>query len=147
MIESNDTPAVELTPLQKAEAKRAARKVELKALYDAQRAIDIEALFEIETELGEANVSYVDVPHTPGMVTLSAVRCPAKLEFKRYQDRIKNNPKDTSGPAEELGSTCLVYPKGDARDALLAARPGLLVEQGVLAMTLSTGRIADEGKA
>jgi hypothetical protein len=140
------TDEKELTPLQKIEAKRAARKAEVQAAWDAQRAVDLEAVFEIETELGDGNVTYVDVPFEVGSVTLAAVRRPSTPEFKRYQDKVQNNPKSPVPATNELGAVCLKYPADDARKALLDARPGLLTDLGLEAIKLASGRAASEGK-
>lgn len=137
---------VEETLLQKIERQRAERQADRKRQREEQRAIDMAALFELECTHGDSNVGHVELPWEPGLPTLAAVITPTKPLFKRYQDKIKNNPKDTSGPAEEIGEACNKYPDAEMRAKLYELRPGLRVELGVLALTLTTGRIADEGK-
>lgn len=140
----------ELSPLEAVEARRAARKAEIRAQWEAQRIADLEALDALEIELGDSNVAYLDVPFTDGLPTLAAVRCPTSAEVKRYQARVKGKPDKPGDPtvaAEELGAVALKYPpKGETRDRLLAARAGLLVGLGVLAINLSTGKVAEQGK-
>lgn len=141
----------EKSPLEVIEARREARKAELKKQRDAQRAIDLEALNSLEIEYGDENISALDIAFLPGQVTLAAVRTPTSPEVKRYQSRIRPTREgrlgDSSAAAEEIGASCVVYPsKGEQCDALFAARPGLLVNLGMRALDLSTGKAEAEGK-
>ncbi len=138
--------ALEETPLQASERRRTERRAERQKLHDAQRVIDLDAVSQLEDEYGLEAIKLVDVPFLPGSVTLAAVRRPSKPEFKRYQDTLKNNPKDTSTPCELVGKVSCVYPPKDAHEALFDRLPALPVEMGMAALTLVSGRIADEGK-
>jgi|GEM_PF-5023240 hypothetical protein len=129
------------------EARRAARKAEQASKRAEQRVLDLEALDGLEVEHGDSNVAHLDVDAGPGLPTLAAVRCPRPAEVKRYQARLREKHPDPVAAAEEIGAACLVYPPaGEQRSALLAARPGLPVQLGTLALELATGRAADEGK-
>jgi len=146
-----DSKETELTPLQQAEAKRAARKAKAAEAEDTQKAIDIEAIDALEEQLGDASTKAIHVGFTPGMVTAVLVRCPTRPEVKRYRDRIKpdkkGRPGDGAAANEELGAACRVYPADDdAFEALCEARPGLLAQCGSVAAALATGAEEAEGK-
>jgi hypothetical protein len=141
----------ELTPLEQAQAKRAARKAAAGAAEDLARAVDIEAIDALEIEHGDSNVSVVHVPYTPDLPTCAAVRCPKPAEVKRYQARLKpKHEKDHPDPvvaAEELAAICRIYPADkETYAALCAARPGLVVQLGVEALRLAMGKSDAEGK-
>ena len=136
-----------LDPVQAIEARRAARKAELAKQRQVQLAIDLEAIDAIEVELGDSAVAILDVPYSPGLPAVLAVRCPRSSELKRYQHRLKGKDPDTAAAAEEIGAVCIVYPPaGELRTALLDARPGLTVQAGTSALGLATGKARDEGK-
>jgi hypothetical protein len=136
-----------MSSLEEIEARRAARKEAQAKQRDEQRVVDLEAVDALEVQFGDSNVRYVDVPYTPGLPTLAAVRCPKPIEIKRYRATVAPDHKAfASKAAEDLGAICLVYPVGDDRDRLLEARPGLLVGLGIEALGMSTGRAQDEGK-
>lgn len=133
--------------LEEIEARRAARKAKLDEDYRAQRALDLEAIDALEIEYGDNSVAVIDVLYTPGLPTCAAVRCPKPSEIKRYQARLKEAKPDQAKAAEEIAAVAQIYPPaGEDRDGLHVARPGLLVQLGVAALNLSTGRAADEGK-
>lgn len=136
-----------LDPVQAIEARRAARKAELAKQRQVQLAIDLEAIDAIEGELGDSAVAILDVPYSPGLSAVLAVRCPRSSELKRYQHRLKGKDPDTAAAAEEIGAVCIVYPPaGELRTALLESRPGLTVQAGTSALGLATGKARDEGK-
>ncbi|MFA5436663.1 MAG: hypothetical protein WC372_11550 [Candidatus Neomarinimicrobiota bacterium] len=130
------------------EARRAARKAALEEQRLTQRALDLEALDALEVEHGDSNVATLDVPYSPGLPTLVAVRCPTSPELKRYQARLRERNPNPITAAEEVARVCVVFPSSDdpTRATLLDARPGLLVQLGTLALGLATGRAAEEGK-
>jgi hypothetical protein len=133
--------------LEEIEARRAERKARLEEERNAQRALDLEAIDALEVEHGDNSVAVIDVPYTQGLPTCAAVRCPKPSELKRYQARLKEQKPDTAKAAEEIGAVAQIYPPvGDDRDGLHAARPGLLVQLGVAALGLSTGKAQSEGK-
>lgn len=132
------------------EAKRAAKQAALQSKRDDQRATDLEALDALETEHGLARVSSVDVPYTPGLPTLAAVRCPTEAEIKRYRARVrprKDGTTDLQAAAEEMAESCLIYPADAAVYAQMQAMvPGLHGQLGVEALGLAVGKAAAEGK-
>jgi len=134
------------------QARRAARKAELKKGEQAQRVIDLEALDSAEVEHGDSNVAYLDVPYTPGMPTMVIIRCPKPSEVKRYQDRVKPKANGKQSPdaamdaARELGAATLLYPPKELFTELLEQRPGLDMQAGVESLGLARATSADEGK-
>lgn len=140
--------AKELSPLELIEAKRAARKAKHQAEYELQRAVDLEALDELEIEHGDANVASLDVPFAVGQVTLVAVRLPKPAEVKRFRARVKDTGRKKADPVagtEELGESCAIYPAAEALQALLAERPAVLSQMGVAALKLATANAEAEG--
>lgn len=140
-----------MDPVEAIEKRRAERKARLEDQRKQQLAIDLEAIDALEERLGDSNVAVIELPFTPGMPALAAVRCPTKHEIKRYQDEIRpRNVEGKLGNASEamqlLGRVCLAYPESEALAKLLDARPGLPTQAGTEAMTLSKGRAEAEGK-
>lgn len=133
------------------ELARADRKAALEAKRQEQLAIDLEALDAIEIEQGDSNVTRINLPFTPGLQTLVAVRTPTPAETKRYRFRCKSKHEkdkpDLVGASEELAAEVCLYPKkGPERDALFAARPGLAVQVALIATKLAIGEEETEGK-
>lgn len=145
-----ETEAPELSPLARIEAKRAARKAAIQEKCDAQKALDLEAVNDLEEAHGDSNIVVIDVPFTEGLPTLVAGRCPTKLELKRYRARVQprkdGKPVDAVGAAEEIASVCQVYPEKDTYALVLDARPGLHVQLGLAVLRLATGKAEEEGK-
>lgn len=148
---SEDTQEkTERSALELAEERRAKRKAEARAAYEAQRVVDVEAVDALEIEHGDTNVGVIIVPHSAGLPTCAAVRCPKPAELKRYRVRVtpkheKDHP-DTAAAAEELADICRIYPDKDTYTKLCAARPGLAVQLGARAVNLATGKSEAEGK-
>ena len=137
----------EKTRLELIEERRRKRQDDLAKARDEQRALDLEAIDALEVEYGDNSVAVIDVPYTPGLPTCAAVRCPKPSEVKRYQARLKEQKPDPAKAAEEIAAIAQIYPPaGEDREGLHAARPGLLVQLGVAALGLATGKAADEGK-
>jgi hypothetical protein len=133
--------------LQQIQERRAARKAALAELELEQRAIDLAAIDALEQEHGDGNIAIREVTYSEGLPVLAAVRCPTGVEMKRYKDRLREGAKpDGIRAAEEVASSCIVYPTGDDRAKLLAARPALLTELGNAATSLASGRAVEEGK-
>jgi len=146
---ADETP--ELSKLEAIEAKREARKAELAKKYNEQRAIDLEAIDELEIEHGDSNIRVVDVPFTPGLPTCFAGKCPSPDLVKRYRTRVspkKDGSTDASpmAAAQEVGAACRVYPDAETWAKLLAARPGIDVQLGLEVLRLAAGRAQEEGK-
>jgi hypothetical protein len=141
----------ERSPLELAEERRAARKAETRAAYEAARAADIDAITDLEIEHGDSNVGVINLPFLAGLPTCVAVRCPKPAELKRFRVRVtpkheKDRP-DAAEAAAELAATCRIYPADkDVYERLCAARPGLASQLGGKAVELATGNAEAEGK-
>ena len=140
-----------MSRLDEIEARRAARKAELQAQADVQRAEDLEALDGLEQEHGDTSVCYVDVPYTPGLPTLAVARVPQPAELKRYRQTLKVKADDVdvnaaTDAAAQLGAVVCVYPEKEVFAKMCAARPDLKSQLGSRAVKLAQGRAADEGK-
>ncbi len=132
------------------EARRAARKAQLKADEEAQRLTDLEAVDALECEHGDSNIATLRVPFTPGLPVLLAVRCPNPVEVKRYRSEVKakkdGTPGDNLKAAQDLCAVCLVYPSKEVFAESLKARPGIDAQLGLLAAGLGAGAANAEGK-
>lgn len=141
--------------LELAEDKRAARKAKLAEQRDEQKAIDTEAIDELEMQHGDERVKAIDVPFHLGHVAKIACRCPDSIELKVYRDRVKPKrgrngadlPPDLVAAAEEIGTLCLIYPNPEKFAALLELTPGLLVQLGREAVALAVGDEENEKKS
>jgi len=152
----DSTPAVlvaapKLSKVEEIQARREAKREALEAQKEEQRAIDLEALEALEDEHGINNIVWMDLPYTPGLVSLVAAKCPTPAYMKRYRDMCKTkNEKhpDYIAAAEMLAAVCRVYPpEQDDYKKVLDARPGVHVQLGVAAMKLGSGREQDESKS
>ena len=134
------------------EARRSERSKSDELSQKRQRLIDLAKIEELEIELGESNLAKIEVPYTPGCVTIVAARTPTKPEIKRYRFRTRDQKvkpdqiPDTSEGAEELALSTFRYPAGDdgkpdkeAFEKLCTARPGLLAQLGYAAAALVVG--------
>jgi hypothetical protein len=131
-----------LTEIQR---KREERKAALQIQREEQYARDLEAVDALEVEHGDSNVAVLEIPFTPGLPVLAAVRTPTDAETKRYRSRLREKNADAAVAAEEVGLSCVVYPKGEALESVLSARPGLRVQLGTEALGLATAKAkADE---
>ena len=133
------------------EAARAARRASLAEAAQAQLAVDLEALDAAEIEHGDNRITRLNVPFSPGLPTLVALRTPNTNETKRYRAMCKpkgDRPADTVTAAEQLGSSVTVYPdpKSDLFTALCTALPGLLAQIGLQAAKLAVGEEEAQGK-
>lgn len=131
------------------ELRRTERKKANDAKRDEQQIIDLEAIEELEIELGEGAVAIVEIPEfTPGCVTMVAARSPNTAEVKRYRFMASDKPGkrndvvpgDAVGAAEQLAETCLKYPDAEAFDKVCAERPGLKAQLGTFAVQLVLGK-------
>ncbi len=138
------------SPLELAEERRATRKAEARKAYEEQRAKDLDAITDLEIEHGDSNVGVLNVGFLEGLPTCAAVRCPSKIELKRFRQTVtpkheKDHP-DANEAAEVLAKTCLVFPDKDTFERLCTARPGLAAQLGGKAVSLATGKSEAEGK-
>jgi hypothetical protein len=140
----------EMSAVEAAEARRAARKAKNKEAADAQKVIDLDAISELEESLGDASTKAIHVDHKPGLVTIALVRCPNKAEIKRYRDMTKTDkkgrPGDGAAAHELIGESCCVYPPAEEFEKLCEAFPGLLGQCGMQAVALSVGEEEKAGK-
>lgn len=152
--EPKDAPkedAPKLSKIEEIQARRDAKREALEKQKEDQRAIDLEALEALEDEHGINNIVWIDLPYTPGLVSLVAAKCPTPAYMKRYRDMCKTkNEKsaDYIGAAEMLAAVCRVYPiEQEDYKKIVDARPGVHVQLGVAAMKLGSGREQDESKS
>jgi hypothetical protein len=131
------------------EKRRSDRKKASDDKRDAQTVIDLQAIEELEIELGEGAVAIVEIPEfTPGCVTMVAARSPNTAEVKRYRFMASDKPGkrndvipgDAVGAAEQLAETCLKYPDAEAFEKVCAERPGLKAQLGTFAVQLVLGK-------
>jgi hypothetical protein len=149
-----DMPETEETPLARQMRIRAERKKALQDQADAQRALDLEKINELEVEHGDTNVIMLDVPYTPGLPTCVAARTPSDAEIKRYRYRVNEGRKGTEidpmaaqRAAEELAALVLIFPAKDEFEAICKARPTVRAQLGAASTKLSQAREEAEGKA
>lgn len=129
--------------------KREARKEKLRADFDEQRAIDLEAVDDLEIEHGDNAIASVDIPYRPGEPTLVCVRAPNVAEMKRYRARVKPRKGGEVAAveaAEELARSVMVYPGPEMRETLTQRIPMLEANAGVKALQLAGAISEDEGK-
>lgn len=150
-------------PLEELLEKRAKRKTEREDAERAQKLTDMLAIDAIECELGDSNVSVLEVDFTPGLPVCLAVRTPTETEIKKYrarlQKRTRDGQADPTAPVEAAHDLVdsvdaiggkgplLVYPDRATFEKMLEARPGIKVQLGVAAIALSTARAETQGKS
>jgi hypothetical protein len=142
------------TPLEALEAQRKARKEKLRVQRDAQRLIDLEALEAAEIEHGDESVAVLEVPYTPGSVTLIIAKRPTDFVLKKFRHIVKakpgrngkQEPGDPIEGAEAIAEHCVIYPAGDVLEKLYADRPGVRAQIGAAALNLVVGSKEAEGK-
>lgn len=154
---SSDAEAPAPDALTQIEAKREARKAAARKVADDALAVDLEAIDEIETQLGDTNVATVRVGYISGLPAAVAVKCPSPGLMKRFRDRVKPGQKDGRnrdiepdhvGACEELAAACLVYPADkDVYAQLCAKRPGLAGQLGKEAVKLAVGAEESDSKS
>jgi hypothetical protein len=139
-----------LTPLEQSEARREARKAEVRKALETQLVIDLDAINELEIEHGDSNVAVIRLPYTEGLPAAVACRCPKPAEVKRFRARLKpkheKDHPDQFAAAEELAAACRIYPDKETYDKLCVARAGIAGQLSGEAMKLATGKEEAEGK-
>lgn len=157
MSEANDTDAPEgADPLKAVEAKREARKAQARKAYEARLAVDLDAIDELEIQLGDSNVAVVRLSGlvSDDLPAAVACRCPKPVDIKRFRDEVtptkdhrnREVPADREAACERLARVCLVYPDKDTFARLCEARPGIAVQLGGEAVKLAVGVEESEGK-
>lgn len=130
-------------------AKRAALRAEHESAEQAQAEIDLAALIDAEQEHGFGSVTSLKVrAYRKGLPTLVVVRSPGGTPFyRKYLDETSNAKSDMKkrDALLALGVSCLVYPpKGDLRDKMLEAFPGLSLSAGIAATKLAELEVESE---
>lgn len=152
---NTDEAPKELSPEDKLEQRNAQREERKQATRDAwslQKVKDLDIIEEIESRLGDTNVSILDVEYTAGLPACCACRTPTEVEMKRYRHSAKPKRQDepltthAATAAEELAAVVLVFPEPAVFAEMCAARPGIKAQLGTLALRLATGRAEAEGK-
>jgi hypothetical protein len=147
--------------LAEAEARRAAKLAVQEEARAEQRILDLEAVDEAITKLGDGiPTKVIDVVWSPGLPTLVLVRCPKKPELARYRASIKKrngeiDSKSAVEATEDLAFVTVLYP--NPRDVstpedpslwkrLTEERPGVAAGAGQAAISLSVASAEEEGK-
>lgn len=116
----------------------AERELRAEAERQEREVADLEALYKLRVEHGD---SIGTLETDLGMV---AFRRPTSIEFRQFQDRGKFD----SASVEKLVRPCVLHPTKAAFDAMLDARPGVLVEAGDVVVGLAQARAsARSGKS
>jgi len=137
--------------IEEIQARRDAMRAALAAKEQEQKAIDLEALADAEEEHGFGCVEPLHVRgYKEGIPTFAIIKSPGGTAYyRRYLDQLRNAKKESEkGKAQELlGESCVIYPpKGEARDAMLSAVPGLYVCAAIAACKLAELVAEDEKK-
>lgn len=135
-------------------ARRAKRREEHDQARAAQETIDLEAIDALEAEGGTPLHTMTSNDFKSGVPCRVAFRVPTSAEYKRYCDTVGKSASKGDHPErrknqETLGEACMVYPAKDteARTALLAAFPGVLLSLAIEAAKVAELRSEDEGKS
>lgn len=139
-------PETKPSPLDEIRAKIAARKAAHQQAREEQELVDLIALDEAQEQHGVDGVATLSIPFTEGLPAMCAARTPTLNEIKRYRTRAKEKNADMTKAAEELASTCLVYPDRETFAKMVAERPAIHAQLGVEAIKLATGKSEAEGK-
>ncbi len=140
--------------LEEIEARRAARRTANIDARHAQEIVDLTEIDKLEEERGDALHTCKVNRFVPGCVAKLAYRAPTRGEYKRYSDTVfggrnvaKGDLKSSVEAQRVLGEVCMVYPpKGEAREALLEACPGVMTTIGQLASKLGDAEAEETGK-
>lgn len=136
-------------PLTALEEKRAARKAARQKDYDARALIDLEHLDQLEQEHGDSCVTYLKIDRD-GLPTMAIARCPSAFEVKRFRAAVMpKGDKDKPDPvpaAEQVATSCLLYPEREVFDQMCQVVPSLRQQLGAAALELATGKTKAEGK-
>lgn len=147
--------AVELNAAQKVlkelAEKRAKRKAGEAAKRELQEAIDrgaIDALLELH---GESNISIIETrAFKEGVPVIAAVLNPGGTDlYKRYTSQVrtaKGNPQAIGNAQDLLGEGSIIYPEGEALEAMKQWFPGLVPSAYVEAIKLAELAQEDEKK-
>lgn len=123
-------------------AKRAALRAEHEAERLKQEEIDLAALLDAEHEHGFGAVKGLKVREfRKGLPTMAIVKSPGGTPFyRKFLDEVSNAKTDMKkrDAIVSLGMACLIYPpKGELRDKMIDAFPGLPVSASVTAQRLA----------
>lgn len=133
------------------QARRDARKATRAAQFDAQYALDLEALDALEELHGDQAVATVKIEPgrwEPGLPTLVAVHVP-EAAFSRFRTMIRKargNGEAAGVASDMLGDVSVAYPDADVYKAMRAKYEGLHDNVAVAAARLAEGKTVEEGK-
>lgn len=135
------TPAERIQAIQ---ARRDAARSKAAALFDEQKATDLEAIADLEDQYGAAKVHVLHTKyHVDGLPVSVAVRVLEPEFYKRHRDMIRGRNagrkdlKDVSEALDTLSRASVVYPDRDTFDKMLSAFPQALESLNVLVSSLS----------
>lgn len=137
--------------IQEIQERRARMREEAERARAEQEAIDLLALADAEEQHGFGRVESLPVKHhVKGCPTFAIVKVPEALFYKRFNSAVASAKGKASAileAQEQIGQSCLIYPpKGEVRDAMEEAFPGLLVSCGQRAVKLAELDSAEEKK-
>jgi hypothetical protein len=135
-----------LSPLERAELARAARRTRAKEAADAQRALDLEAIGELEDRYGINSLSVLWVEHVPGLPTAIVIKRPEPVYVKRYQDRMNAKVPDQPAALRELAAVTIIHPDKATFEKLLGTFPALDLQAGYQAIELIAAHTDAQGK-
>lgn len=162
-MNSNDVVVTVAAPtaeeqLQAIQARRDARKAQEKAVYDAQRVLDMTALADLEDEHGYERVKSISLSGWrpgEGAATMIVVKLPRKSEsvFRRFEQMTSKAKEGTQAKLEAqtmLAESCIVYPSKkdnpELYNATMELAPGVLSNAAYQIVIAVQGQAEAEGK-
>jgi hypothetical protein len=142
-----------MATLEEIEKRRAERRDGHEKARKEQEAIDLEAIDALEEARGEPLHTMTANRFTAGVPVIAAFRAPSLDEYKRFTDMAgrAQDKKDSAArktALEMLAAACWEYPAkdADARTAMLAAVPGVLMSLAVEVIKVAELASEAEGK-
>lgn len=134
------------------ERSRADRRAAQEQARADQETADLVAIDAMESEQGQSLHTMTANGYKPGVPLKIAFRAPTAPEYKRYCDMVgkaqgKGDHVERRRAQEMMAECCLMYPsQGEARTAMLAAFPGVLISLAIEAAKVAELRAEDEAK-
>lgn len=143
-----------MATIEEIQEKRAARKAERERLFNGQRAKDLEAINELEEQLGDDQVIVVELDldaWAPGTVTLIGMKKANDVHYRRFLDVAKSKqegkPGDRLGAVNQLAASCRIYPAElDEYKKLIDTNPAVHTAAGAEVLKRAQGEESDRGK-
>jgi hypothetical protein len=136
-----------LAAIEKKRAEKAAKAAEAR---DEQKATDLEQITAYQDSNPRVVTALLETPHFEGLPVVVAVRCPSKIELKRYRDTVRNSPEgkpvQNLEAAEALAGLTVVYPEDETFEKMNELLPGLKGQAGMLSAKLAIAAQTAEGK-